>query len=214
MAVRSPSEAPGPVRLPGRPRSEAREHDILEAALAELVAEGYDAMTMEGVAARVGAGKATIYRRWHNKAELVIDAIRRHGCPSVPVVDTGDARADIRTFLRKLQKSFEGMDGQLIAAFAAERIRHPELSETFDRLVIAERRTRLRTIIQRGVDSGQLPADTDVDLLADVGPALMLHEFTRRQGQIRRHLADRIVDQFFPAPAGSDGAISASRRAK
>ena len=191
------------VRSPGRPRSEARELDILEAAIAALIAEGYDAMTMEGVAARVGAGKATLYRRWRNKAELVSDAISRHSCPSLPAPDTGDVRADMRTFLRAMQKMFEGVDGALIAVFTAERIRHPELGETYDRLIVEPRRERLRAIIQAGVDRGQLPADTDVALLASVGPALMLSEFTLRHGQLRRNLADRIVDQFFGAAVTS-----------
>ena len=187
------------VRSPGRPRSDDRERDILDAAIEALIAEGYDAMTMEGVAASVGAGKATLYRRWRNKAELVADAISRHSCPPPPAVETGDVRADVRTFLRAMQKMFEGKDGALIAVFTAERIRHPELGATYDRLVVEPRRERLRTIIQRGVDRGQLPADSDVALLTSVGPALMLSEFTLRHGQLRRNLADRIVDQFLPA---------------
>ena len=191
------------VRSPGRPRSEARELDILDAAIEALIAEGYDAMTMEGVAARVGAGKATLYRRWRNKAELVTDAISRHSCAPLPVADTGDVRADVRTFLRAMQKMFEGKDGALIAVFTAERIRHPELGATYDRLVVEPRRERLRKIIQRGVESGQLPAETDVALLSSVGPAIMLSEFTLRHGQLRRNLADRIVDQFFPSTSAS-----------
>ena len=186
------------VRSPGRPRSEARELDILDAAIGALIAEGYDGMTMEGVAARIGAGKATLYRRWRNKAELVTDAISRHSCPPLPAIETGDVRADVRTFLRTMQKMFEGTEGALIAVFTAERIRHPELGATYDRLVVEPRRERLRKIIQQGVDSGQLPADTDVALLTSVGPAIMLNEFTLRHGQLRRNLVDRIVDQFFP----------------
>jgi AcrR family transcriptional regulator len=198
----SPSSVAPPVVSPvasriGRPRSQAREEEILAAALEALVAEGYDAMTIEGVAARVGAGKATVYRRWRNKAELVVEAIRRHPGFDVPMVDTGDVRADLRTFLRAMADAFNGIDGALMTAFTAEQMRHPELAATFERQFVEDRRTHLRRIVQNAVDRGDLPANTDVELVAGVGPALLKHEFVygRKFGP---DLADRIVDQFLP----------------
>jgi AcrR family transcriptional regulator len=181
----------------GRPRSEARDVEILDAAIQALVDEGFAAMTIEGIAARVGAGKATVYRRWNNKAELVAAAIQRHACSHVPLVDSGDVRADVREFLHGMLVSFRGIDGALMAVFSAERIRHPELGEAFDRQFVAERRAHLRRIIQRGVDTGDLPATTDVELLAAVGPAILTYELNHRR-RLRADLADRIVAQFFP----------------
>jgi AcrR family transcriptional regulator len=187
----------------GRPRSAEREQDILAATLTALVDEGYDAMTVEGVAARAGAGKATLYRRWPNKAELVADALRRHACANVPVADTGDIRADMTAVLRALYEAFEGIEGALLAAFTAERLRHPELSDAFERRFVADRRAQLRAMVQQAVDRGALPADADVDLLADVGPALLFDEFVRRRGRIRADLPERIVAQFFVASAAA-----------
>ena len=186
---------PGATSRVGRPRSQAREEEILEAALESLVAEGYDAMTIEGIATRVGAGKATVYRRWRNKAELVADAIRRHPGLDVPLVDTGDVRADLRTFLRAMVDAFRGIDGALMSTFTAERIRHPELAAEFDRQFVENRRAHLRRIVQGGVDRAELPATTDVELLAGVGPALLMQElvYGRKFGP---DLADRIVEQF------------------
>ncbi|MCU1426341.1 MAG: TetR family transcriptional regulator [Actinomycetia bacterium] len=194
----TPSSAARMVGSGGRPRSLEREQEILRCALAALVDEGFNAMTMEGVASRAGAGKATLYRRWHNKAELVADAIRAHACTDVPTVDTGDVRADLRTFLRAMHGAFCGIDGPLMAVFTAERIRHPELGEAFERRFVADRRRYLRMIVRRGVERGQLPANTDVDLLAEVGPALMLHEFVTRRGRLRQDLPERILAQFLP----------------
>lgn len=190
----------------GRPRSAEREQDILDATLTALVDEGYDAMTVEGVAARAGAGKATVYRRWPNKAELVADAIRRYACATVPVVDTGDIRGDLVAVLRALYDAFNGMEGALLAAFTAERLRHPDLSDAFERRFVSGRRAQLRDMVRGAVERGTLAPDTDVELLADVGPAMLLDEFVRRRGRIRPDLPERIVAQFFVASsAGTPG---------
>jgi AcrR family transcriptional regulator len=184
-------------RKPGRPRSETRSQDILDAALQAFVQEGFGAMTMEGIAARAGAGKATLYRRWASKAELVADAVQQHACAEIPIVDTGDVRRDVRTFLRALQKSVSGLDGALFLAFTAERLRYPELADAFDRQFVAARRASMRKLIRGGVERGELPRDTDVELLADVGQAIILNFFTN-QRSLPHDLADRVVDQFFP----------------
>ena len=196
MSARSAADDPA-VRV-GRPRSEEREQEILEAAIAAFIEEGYNAMTIEGVAARAGAGKATLYRRWNNKAELVADAIRRYVCREVPLVDTGDVRADLRVMFRAMQAAFRGLDGALMVAFTAERIRNPDLSDAFDRQFVSDRKVHLHRLIKKGVETGQLAPATDVELLAEVGPALFLHELVHRRGRIRADLADRIVAQFLP----------------
>lgn len=182
----------------GRPRSQEREREILAAAVVALVDEGYDAMTMEGVAAAAGAGKATIYRRWKSKAELVVDAIRDHVALDIELVDTGDIRADMRAFLVHLHSRMLGPDGGLLATFMAERLRHPVLAETFDRQFVSEKRAQLRAMVERAVANGDLPPGTDIDLIVDVGKAVMVHEFTQHGGKLRRDLPDRIVGQFLP----------------
>jgi AcrR family transcriptional regulator len=181
----------------GRPRSEDRERDIMQAAIDALIAEGYDGMSIEGVAARAGAGKATVYRRWRNKAELVAEAIREHSCRDVVMPDTGDPRADILAMLRDMQRTFEGGEGELFAVFTAERLRHPDLAAAFDNRFVSPRRAHLEMLVRRAVERGDLPADTDVELLSQVGPAILLHQFGKGGGTLKRDLADRIVRQFF-----------------
>ena len=181
----------------GRPRSKEREREILAAALHALVTEGFDAMTIEGVAAAAGAGKATVYRRWHNKIDLVIDAIREQVAMSAEIVDTGDIAADMRSFLRQLQCDLLGPNGALLAAFMAERLRHPALAEAFEVQYKSHKRAQLRRLVRRAVMRGDLPPDTDIELLAGVGPALMIYEFVQRAGRLPRDLPDRIVRQFF-----------------
>jgi AcrR family transcriptional regulator len=192
-----PASAEVAVVRRGRPRSEDREREILQAAIDALVAEGYDGMSIEGVAARAGAGKATLYRRWRNKAELVADAIREHACRDVVMPDTGDVRADVLTMLRDMQRTFESGEGELFAVFTAERLRHPELAAAFDNRFVSPRKAHLEMLVQRAVERGELPPDTDVELLSQVGPAILLHQFGKGGGKLKRNLADRIVRQFF-----------------
>lgn len=205
MTPSRPADAPAPaVVVPparGRPRSKAREDDLLEAALTALVEDGYDAMTIEGVAAACGAGKATVYRRWRNKADLVVEAVRRLELRAV-VVDTGDFTADMRAFLVALRADLLGPHGALLATFAAERLRHPALAEAFEVQSMGGRRADLRRLVRGAVARGVLPGDTDVDVLAGVGPAMLLYEFGQRGGRLPRDLPDRIVRQFY-APRGT-----------
>lgn len=195
-ATPSVDAAPGPTR-PGRPRSQEREREILRAAIDALIEDGYDAMSVEGVAARAGASKATLYRRWSNKAELVADAIREHVSHEIPLADTGDVRADIREFLEGMRRAFNGVDGKLLAVFTAERLRNPELAAAFEARHVNQRRAHLHRIVRDAVRRGDLPRDTDVELLAEVGPAIMLHEFVKRDGKLQRDVVERVMRQFF-----------------
>jgi AcrR family transcriptional regulator len=196
MTTPSVDTAPGPSK-PGRPRSQERERDILRAAIDALIEDGYDAMSVEGVAARAGASKATLYRRWSNKAELVADALREHVSHEVPLADTGDVRADMRSFLEGMQRAFNGVDGKLLAVFMAERLRNPELAAAFEARHVSQRRAHLHRIVRDAVERGDLPRDADVELLAEVGPAIMLHEFVKRDGKLERDVVDRVMRQFF-----------------
>ena len=98
----------------GRPRDDAREQAILDAAI-DLVAEiGYDAMSIEAVAARAKSSKATIYRRWPGKAELVAEAMRRRSEPVLEdLPDTGSLRGDLLALVQRMFDSINGVDGGL-----------------------------------------------------------------------------------------------------
>jgi AcrR family transcriptional regulator len=164
---------PAPKRTAGRPRSVETDRAILDAALALLVEQGFGGLSMEGVAARAGVGKAAIYRRWSSKAELVVDALRGHACSAVPLVDTGDLRADLLVMFSALQRAMAGEDGSVMTALVAEKARHPELRAEFDRVFVQDRRLHLQKLLRDAIDRGELPADTDVELLAEAGPAMM-----------------------------------------
>jgi AcrR family transcriptional regulator len=162
-----------------------------------LVADGFGRMSIEGVAARAGVGKATVYRRWATKQDLVVDAVR-HRCQVDAVSpDTGSVRGDLIELLRSMVQRFQ-RDGDVMAAFAAEQGRHPELAEVFRTTFLAERRRVTQEVVRRGMARRQLPPGTDVELVADMGPAIVWHRLTMSGLPLDEDLPERIVAQFLP----------------
>ncbi|HVX18854.1 MAG TPA: TetR/AcrR family transcriptional regulator [Acidimicrobiales bacterium] len=200
-----------PARSVGRPRSAEIDRNVKEAALDLLVERGYAGVSMEGVAARAGVGKAAIYRRWATKAELVVDSLGEHVCAAFPFVDTGDLRADLLSMLTNVQKSMAGDDGPIMAAFVAEKSRYPELRAEFERVFISQRRAHLQRLIVAAVERGDLPPETDVELLAEAGPALLSHHYLFHSRDLDPAMPARIVDLLVPARAHS--ATRSSKRA-
>ncbi len=182
----------------GRRWSDEREREVLDAALAVLAEDGFAGMTIDAVAARAQASKASLYRRWGDKAELVADAIRCHASRQAPPPETGDLRTDVTAYLRHLQQAFQGEDGALMVAMTAERVRHPDLAQEFDRRFVADKRRRMHEMLTAAVDRGELDADTDIDVLADLGPALILYRSTLRPGPVPDDLAERVARQLLP----------------
>ena len=166
-------------------------------------------MSMEGIAARAGVGKATVYRRWASKEELLVDAVRGRCLEPWEVPDTGSVRDDMCLLLRAMLLRFR-RNGKVMQAFAGEQGRHPSLAETFRKTFVADRRRLSREIVQRGVARGQLPPDTDVELLADVGPALLWHRLTVSGAPLDDDLPERIVNLSFPAFAAAPRTASSA----
>jgi AcrR family transcriptional regulator len=183
------------------PRVERSRRIILEAVLDELGEVGYGPMTIEGVAARAGVGKSTIYRHWPGKLELVEDAFRTLKA-AVTVPEGGSFRDRVVGVVAQVadlvaQSTYSACMPALIEA--AER--DPKVRDFHNRFS-SERRAVLVDLLRSGIDSGDLPPASDPELLADalVGPIvlrrLMLPE------RCDPGLAPRLVDQVLPpAPA-------------
>ncbi|MGH9103248.1 MAG: TetR/AcrR family transcriptional regulator [Acidimicrobiales bacterium] len=160
-------------RQPGRPRDPTRDDAIRQAAQELLVEVGYDLLTVEAVAARAHASKATIYRRWPSRAELVIDAV---GClarlPDLP--DTGSLEEDLRMILeaKGVVDDFRlGVMSGLVSALP----RNPDLARVFRDQFVASRSRPLRRVFDRAVARKEIPADRDLDLLTAVFAAMLTH---------------------------------------
>jgi len=164
-----------PTRAPGRPRSAAADTAIIRATLELLVASGYRALTMEQVRERAGVGKATIYRRYGSKEELVraVVAHLNTGVPDPP--DTGSVRGDFAEVVRSLLAGAE-ISGALtfMPRMLSEVAHDPELREIFYAALVQPRRDLLEAILRRAIERGEIRADVDVELAIDLlaGPVV------------------------------------------
>lgn len=191
-AVREPSAA---VRH-GRPRDPRVDEAVRRAAIELLVQDGFARMSIEGVAARAGVGKAAIYRRWDTKTALVVDAVHRRVTRGVEWPQTGDIRADLETFFSQVLVTKRGVEGELLAALVSEMARSTELATALRQQFVAVRQEEMRARIRSAMDDGQLPAG-DVDLLAEVGFALIHHRMLISGAALDDDLPRRMVEQFF-----------------
>ena len=171
MSTTTSLSDPGPAKGPGRPRSERAHEAILDATLDLLVEEGFSRMSIEAVATRAGVGKATIYRRWDSKADLVAEAVACMKGHELHDVDTGNVRDDLASLWRQAYKGRDSGSGEvteLMVKLMSARARHPELQEAFTRHVIEPRRRIVADVLRRGIERGELRADLDIGLAMDV----------------------------------------------
>ncbi|MDL4817914.1 TetR/AcrR family transcriptional regulator [Actinomadura opuntiae] len=151
-------------RAPGRPRSERAEKAIIEATLDLLAAEsGVAGVSIEAVAARAGVGKTTIYRRWPSKEALIVDALGT-AKGEMPRPSGASAREDLteiaRTFAAERKKRYSRCFWNVVGS--AEK--HPELYARYKQDVIEPRRAVIREVLRRGIGTGELRADLDVEV--------------------------------------------------
>lgn len=153
-------------RRPGRPRSEAVRRAILGAAIDELHERGYAALTIEGIAARAGAGKQTIYRWWPSKADVVLDAMLDLAETRIAIPDEGALDADLAKFLTA---TFRQRDQRpILVGLMAQALLDPAFATAFRDRFLFGRRDALRAILRRAVRRGEIDATIDLELVIDV----------------------------------------------
>jgi AcrR family transcriptional regulator len=162
-----------------------------------LLRDGFAGLTMEEVADRAGVGKASLYRRWPNKVALVVDAVHRLAEDWVEVPDTGSVREDMLGFLRAIVRT-KRTETEVFTVVSSEAACNPELAVAFRKEFLSGLDESLRMIVQRGVDRGELPPQTDVELVAALGPALVHHHRMTTGQPMDERFVRRIIDQFFP----------------
>jgi len=178
----------------GRSLDSSRDLVLREAALALLAEVGYDRLTMDAVAARARAGKTTIYRRWPGKAELVVDALNSlKGVPDAP--DTGSLRQDLRALAESITSAESRFGAQMTIGMVNALAHDSELRRVFGEKFIAPRMAGFRTVFERAVARGEMPAGHDLDLLARLFPALGLQQIMTSGELPGTRLACQIMDE-------------------
>jgi AcrR family transcriptional regulator len=190
--------AESPRRTPGRPRSEASHQSIIRATLELLLESGYRALTMEGVRARAGVGKATIYRRWSSKEELVRDVIVfMHDDLQAP--DTGSLRGDYEG-MASLVRSAAHRAGAatFMPRMLGETANDPELHTIFYDNLVEPRRAQMRTILERAMARGEIRDDLDIELIIDLFAGPVVYRLLITRGDLAQLPAiDKQLDALF-----------------
>ncbi len=199
------TETPAP-RQVGRPRDPRVDAAIVDATLQLLADNGYAALTMEAVAALAGVGKATLYRRYAGKEQLVIDAVATLSEPA-EVVQGASVRDELVARLEAIRrKSDSSLAGKIFPRLIGASAENPELMRNYRRQVLAPRRLAFAAALQRGIDEGLVRPDVDLDHAIDllVGP-MAYRNLIRNEPPPGPELAARIVDDVLVglAPRGA-----------
>lgn len=170
----TPERDDAPVRL-GRKRDHTRDDAILDAAIEVLGEVGYSALTVDAVALRAHAGKATVYRRWSSKEELIVDAVerlKRQQVPLDPLPDTGSVREDLLTLFRP-QTAAEIERRDRDAAGLVSLLSHdPPLARAAHSALVDPWADAHRAIMTRAVERGEVAPTVDVETICQVLPTM------------------------------------------
>ncbi|HEY6748129.1 MAG TPA: TetR/AcrR family transcriptional regulator [Mycobacteriales bacterium] len=201
-AVERAAVEDGGPRPPGRPRSSHADAAIIDAVLG-LLADGtaIEALTMEAVAARAGVGKATIYRRFADKDDLVLAAVEAVKPPPPQPVGKS-VRADLVAIARHAARIRTGMAAQIMPCMVPELQRPGRLRDLYLSL-LNERREITRSVLRRGIATGELRPDTDIELAAVLLSAPnMVSSLGFAPRLDTENLAERTVDTVLRGIAG------------
>jgi AcrR family transcriptional regulator len=184
--------------VPRSPRSarlgDDREHEILWATYCLLSEVGYEGLRLDAVAAKAKASKATLYRHWPSKAQLVADAIRVCKVSGHDVPDTGSLRGDLRAFLELMAATMTDEDGPLFAGLVMAMHTDPEFAVEMRELQRTKRTTAIQ-IHARAVARGEISANSDAGLTDEIAPAMMfMHRFARGE-PLDATFIDHLVDE-------------------
>lgn len=188
----------------GRPRSEQADVAILDAALRQLRARGFAELSIEGVAAEAGIGKATVYRRYRNKADLASAAFASIASQQFDAAQPEGTRDALIDHMRRFERGTGEVGLDVIASLLGERS-DPELLELHRERVVRRGRARAQAILRRGQERGELRADLDLDAAVEM---LYGSLFARRlAGGTESDWPDAVVDTLFAGlavPARAD----------
>ena len=174
-----------------------REEAILRATLDVLAECGYDALRLDTVAARAKASKATLYRHWPGKPDLVVAAVKCYEqADLISSTDTGSLRGDVMATLRGIRDMMIGPTGQIMAGVMIAMQRDPALASTVRASMLEDKQQVTRHMLERAIARGELPADTDPEIFPEVAPAVLFTRILIQGQQADEAYLARLTDQI------------------
>lgn len=184
-----------------RGREGSRRAEILSAALDVLLAVGYDRLTMDAVAAKAGASKATLYRHWDSKGRLVIDAFAQ-SMASCEVPDTGSLAGDLRALVSQAGGLLDQQSMTVIGTVVTAMVNDQWFATELRRAVIDPRVDAARGIWERAAMRGELRDDLDLDLIEHVLGGIVLSHVLLMGRDLSAGFVARAIDRVI-VPAAS-----------
>lgn len=178
----------------GRKRCPIAHQNILEAASKLLNEVGFSNLTIEGIALRAGVGKTTIYRRWPNKASIVMDAFLAETAPQFPYPNTESAITDIRQQMKLVVKVLNSPHGNTISTLIGGSQTDKELAEAFRTRFLTPRRTESKAIVRKGIEQNEIPSNIDADMLLDTLYSPLYFRLLIKHAPLTESFVDQVVD--------------------
>ncbi|QVQ50283.1 TetR/AcrR family transcriptional regulator [Spiractinospora alimapuensis] len=198
------SEAAEPGRK-SRRRGETLHTAILDAALAELTEVGYAELTIERVAERAKASKASVYRRWPSKLHLIYEAAGRTFPHQGEITDTGSLRGDLLAFMRRSAEALQGPIGAAMRGVISDAIRDHSTIEDLRGSEASRTMVVMRDLLDRAAKRGEVDVESVTDRQLEAGHASLRFHFLFHTGYLSDDLVVSIVDEvMLPLIQGTD----------
>jgi len=179
----------------GRPRSERRHNAILQVAIDLVLEHGFRAVSVESIAAKAGVAKTTIYRRWPNKAAVVMDAFMLRFGSGTQFPKAKKVTDSVRLQMRTMARAFRSMDGAVVKALLAEAQFDVELATAFRERWTLPRRKMALAVFHKAISQGELRSDIDLEATIDLLYAPMYYRLQMGTGPLSDTYIDEISDQ-------------------
>lgn len=188
------TETTPPARGVGRPRSMASRQAILNTAFRLARNEGFQSLTIERIAREASVGKPTIYRWWPSKGAILFEVLLQQAKLLLPVpAEEMPLSTSLTTFLQALFKVLNGEIGNIIKSLMAEAQHDPAFAELFRTEFILVRRKPVLTLLQRGIERGELAPQTNIEVLADLIYGAMWYRLLTQHAPLDDNFACDIV---------------------
>ncbi|MDA8416523.1 MAG: TetR/AcrR family transcriptional regulator [Betaproteobacteria bacterium] len=181
---------------PGRPRSSSVRKAILKATNDLLDEDGFANLTIEGIAARAGTGKSTIYRWWKSKGALAIEAFLEELAPIIAFPHTSKAMADLRSQMHSVAQAYREKPGKVVREMIALGQSDPETKNLFIEGYLMPRRNLAKEVLQRAIDQGELKSRIDLEIIVDMLYGPIFHRMLTGHAPIDDNYVNSIISSL------------------
>ena len=178
-----------------RRRGAALEAAILDAVLAELAEVGYARLSVERVAERAEASKASLYRRWPSKVELVMDAVYHVFPDAASPPDTGSLRGDLIAVMSAVAEQLTGPAGQALAGILSDALGDPDQARRVRSYARGTSQVGMLEIARRAIARGEADPAAVTERRLEAGHAMLRHHFITRGVPIPKDVIEEIADE-------------------